>query len=393
MPVFLLLISSMRFKFVITVIYIFTRCSASRKLAYPYYEIFGCENNSEKVRDTCTSYFMPPIVPDVRLHFLRNVRLLKYWIIYREIDYNIFTLETDLLILERETIKQVQPTYMVAGFNQWANSGNVSSGIPEYLIEKLNARRVGHIRKGDFYIFQLPGNHFMFRPPVKYVEGYEEDYQEEPINDFHYAEIDGKGLIIFIGTEPNLHEDLYVKTILDAAEELDVKRIIVPAGVGGEVPYYKERHISATYSLKRMQKELKDYALAFSNYDRNATIGMVINHYSKVRGIESIRMTALTPTYQIPITITTDKKAMYDILRRIRYMFDIDLDLSDLERGYKQQNLDIESVLKKLYITNPEMVSQIENYMERIGESFEELKFEELTRIPDVFLKGFDNSI
>ncbi len=169
-------------------------------------------------------------------------------------------MSNDLLVLEKEIIKPERPTFMIAGFNQWANAGNVSSGIPEYLIEKLNARRVGHIRKGDFYIFQLPGSHFMFRPPVKYVEGYEEGYQEEPINDFHYTEISGKGLVIFIGTEPNQHEDVYINTLLDGAKELGVKRIIVPEGVGGEVPFDKERLVSCTYSLKQLKEELKDYA-------------------------------------------------------------------------------------------------------------------------------------
>ncbi len=297
----------------------------------------------------------------------------------------------NLLILEKEIIKPEIPTFMIAGFNQWANAGNVSSGIPEYLIEKLNTRRVGHIRKGDFYIFQLPGNHFMFRPPVKYVEGHEEDYQEEPINDFHYTEISGKGLVIFIGTEPNQHEDVYVNTLLDGAKELGVKRIIVPAGVGGEVPFDKERRVSCTYSLKQMQEELKNYALTFSNYNRNATIGMVINHYSKERGIESVRMSARTLSYQIPLTISSDKRAMYDILRRIRYMFDIDLDLSDLEKESNQQISDFENELKRFYMGNPELESQITTYMEQIGERFQELRFEERTKIPDVFLKEFND--
>ncbi len=278
---------------------------------------------------------------------------------------------------------------MIAGFNQWANAGNVSSGIPEYLIEKLNARKVGYIRKDDFYIFQLPGSSFMFRPPVKYAEGYEEDYQEEPINDFHYTEIGGKGVIIFIGTEPNQHEDVYVNTLLDGAKELGVKRIIVPAGVGGEVPFDRERLISCTYSLKQMQEELNNYALTFSNYNRNATIGMVINHYSKERGIESVRMSARTPSYQVPLTTSSDKRAMYDILRRIRYMFGINLDLSDLEKESKQQISDFENALKKLYISNPELEPQIATYMDQIGEGFVELKFEEPTKIPDVFLKEF----
>lgn len=297
----------------------------------------------------------------------------------------------DLLVLEKEIIKSEKPTFMIAGFNQWANAGNVSSGIPEYLIEKLHARRVGHIRKDDFYIFQLPGSHFMFRPPVKYVEGYEEDYQEEPINDFHYAEISEKGLIIFIGTEPNQHEDVYVNTLLDGAKELGVKRIIVPAGVGGEVPFDKERLVSCTYSLKQMQEELKTYAVTFSNYDKNATIGMVINHYSKERGIESVRMSARTPSYQLSLPIYSDKRAMYDILRRIRYMFGINLDLSDLEKESKQQISDFENGLKRLCMDNPGLEPQITTYMEQIEEGFKELSFGEPTNIPDVFLKEFKN--
>ena len=145
----------------------------------------------------------------------------------------------ELLVLEKDFIKPDKPTYMIAGFNQWANAGNVSSGIPEYLIDKLDAERIGCILKDDFYLFQLPGSHFMFRPSVKYVDGYEEYYEEEPINDFYFAEVGDKCLVIFLGTEPNQHEDLYINTLLDGAQELGVKRIVVPAGVGGEVPFNK----------------------------------------------------------------------------------------------------------------------------------------------------------
>jgi len=300
-------------------------------------------------------------------------------------------MSNELLILEKENIRREKPTFMIAGFNQWANAGNVSSGIPEYLIEKLNARKIGHIRKDDFYIFQLPDSHYMFRPQVKYVEGYEEEYEEEPINDFYYGEIGEKGLIIFIGTEPNQHEDVYVNIFLDGAKELGVKRIIVPAGVGVEVPFDKERHISCTYSLKQMREELGKYTVMFSNYDRNATIGMVINHYSKARGIESIRMTALTPTYQLSLPVYNDKRAMYDILRRIRYMFGINLDLSDLEKESKKQISDFEKALKTLCLESPELEPQVTTYMQQIRDQFEEVRFEEPTQIPEIFLKEFDN--
>ncbi|MFC2039875.1 PAC2 family protein [Chloroflexota bacterium] len=304
----------------------------------------------------------------------------------------ISSMKNDLLILEKDTINPKKPTFMIAGFNQWANAGEVSSGIPEYLIEKLQAKRLGHICKNDFYLFQTPVSHFMFRPSVKYIEGYEEDYQKELVNDFHYAEIDDKGLIIFIGTEPNQREDMYVNTLLDAAEELGVKRIIVPSGVGGEVPFDKERLVSCTYSLKQMQEELNNYAVKFSNYDKTATIGMVINHHSKERNIESIRMNARVPSYQLSITIPSDKRAMYDILRRIRYMLGINLDLSDLENESKHQSADFGKAIKRICVDNPDVEPQVTAYMEQIRVGFEELRFREPTKIPDVFLKEFDDT-
>jgi predicted ATP-grasp superfamily ATP-dependent carboligase len=297
----------------------------------------------------------------------------------------------DLLVLEKDIVEPGKAAYMIAGFNQWANAGNVSSGIPEYLIEKLQARKIGRIRKGDFYIFQLPISHYLFRPSVKYVEGYEEDYQEEPTNDFHYAEIDGKVLIIFIGTEPNQREDVYVNTLLDAAVELGVKRIVIPAGVGGEVPFDKERLVSCTYSLKHMQEELKTYAVTFSNYGRNATMGMVINHLCKGRAIEAVRLSARTPSYELQLAISTDNRAIYDILRRVRYMLGIDLDLSDLERESKQQNAEFQDTVKRLCIDNPELEPQITKYLEQIEKEFNEVRFNEPTKIPDIFLKEFDN--
>ena len=186
---------------------------------------------------------------------------------------------------------------------------------------------------------------------------------------------------------------MYVNTLLDGAKELGVKRIIVPAGIGGEVPFDGERIVSCHYNLKQMQEELSNYAFTFSDYNMNATIGMVINHFSKERGIESVRMSARTPSYQFSLPIYSDKRAMYDILRRIRYMFGINLDLSDLERESKQQISDIRNTVNELSMEHPELKPQITAYMKRIREGYKEPRFEEPIIIPDVFLKGFDNHL
>jgi hypothetical protein len=140
-----------------------------------------------------------------------------------------------------------------------------------------------------------------------------------------------------------------------------------------------------------MQEELKNYAVTFSNYGRNATIGMVINHHCKERGIESLRLTARTPSYELQLTIPSDRRAIYDILRRIRYMLEINLDLSDLEKEIKLQNSDFQNAIQRLCLENPELEPQITKYMEQVEKEFTELRFDEPTKIPDIFLKEFDN--
>lgn len=286
-------------------------------------------------------------------------------------------MSSDLLVLEKELVTPV-PTYMIAGFNGWSNTGNVSSGIPDYLIQKLRAKKIGRIRRGDFYIYQLPGRGDMFRPPVKYEGGFEVEYHEEPINDFHYAQIDDKGLVIFIGSEPIQHEDVYTNLILDAAEKFGVRRIFVPAGVGSAVPVDKERMVTCIYSLRGMKEELERYAVGLLDFRIGATIGMVMNHYAKERGMGFVRMTAWTPVYNFfvdnqPFTLGPDTKAVFDILKRVRYMFKLDLDLSDLHEESERYVSNARMRLDSLALKNP----QLKEILQKLDSEFKELQFEE----------------
>ena len=62
-----------------------------------------------------------------------------------------------------------------------------------------------------------------------------------------------------------------------------------------------------------------------------------------------------------------------------------------MDKESKQQNSDFKKELRRLYISNSELEPQITTYMEQIEESFKELRFVEPTKIPDVFLKEFND--
>ena len=86
--------------------------------------------------------------------------------------------------------------YMVAGWHQWADAGNISSGLPEYLIQHTGARKIGEIGEDGFYLFQVPGTHHFLRPEIKLKDGYRQELAEQ-LNEFYYTGDDEKAWSFF----------------------------------------------------------------------------------------------------------------------------------------------------------------------------------------------------
>jgi hypothetical protein len=112
---------------------------------------------------------------------------------------------------------------MIAGWHQWADAGEVSSGLPAYLIEHTGARKIGEIKSDAFYLFQIPGLHHLLRPVVKLDQGHREAL-EQKANEFFYSGDEDHGFVIFIGEEPHRSEELYAEAFFDAAEALGEDR-------------------------------------------------------------------------------------------------------------------------------------------------------------------------
>lgn len=279
----------------------------------------------------------------------------------------------ELLALEKQLLPSPQPqTFMVAGFYQQANSGNVSAGIPQYLIDKLGARKIGRILKDHFYESSAW---------IKYEDGFEVDYKDVQ-NDFYFAEVDGKGLVIFVGHSPMFYPDRYATAFLNGAEELKVRRIVSISSRYEEVPFDKERIITATYSLQRMKEELEKYKLTFPTYERPEDHNALINHIAKERNLELVRMSVRVPALALPnnqayTSQIDDYRAFSDVLRRVRYMFGIPLDLSDLatksEEALYQSGVEIGQLIGRF--------PNLRQHLAEIERGFQELKFEEPVKL------------
>jgi proteasome assembly chaperone (PAC2) family protein len=282
--------------------------------------------------------------------------------------------------------------YMIAGWHQWADAGSISSGLPQYLIDQMHAKKIGRIRPGGFYLFQLPGAHHFLRPVVTLEEGHRKSLQQKRNEFFYPADVESemafeKGFLIFLGEEPHQNEEQYTKAFLDAVQDLGVERVAAVAGVYGSVPYNKDRDISCVYSLPGMKDELSRYAIRFSDYEGGATISTYIADKAEQRGIEFFTLYGFVPSYDFstesmavhPVVIEEDYKAWYDMMRRLDHMFDLGIDLSDLKRKSEELSSTWDSKIDQLADTMPEL--EVKDYIENVNADFTEMSFVPLSNV------------
>lgn len=287
---------------------------------------------------------------------------------------------------------QMDEIYLVAGWRQWADAGSMSSGLPEYLVDLTNAKKIGEIVSDPFYMFHLPATHYYLRPEIKFQEGFREEFHDRE-NAYYFAECNGKGLLIFLGDEPHLYAPRYASAFFEVFKELGVRRGVAVGGVYGRLPYDKDRHISCTYSIRKMKDELEKYAVRFSNYEGGATIGSFLVDRAQRLKYEFMVMNALVPSYEFGdssseillhgedlsdtdpqgIRIENDYKAWYDVMLRLNHMFGLQLDLSELSIHSEDLTVAIENKLAELDRNIPEL--DIQRYLQVIAKDFEEMTF------------------
>ena len=255
--------------------------------------------------------------------------------------------------------------YMIAGCRrQWSDGGEISSGLPRYLIDKLQAKKIGELGEQVSKLcfpFQVPGTHDAYRPRVVYQDGL-------PHRDMHrrnYFYDAGDGLIIFLGEEPWFRIDIYGQAFFQAVRELGVRCTVAVEGYNGAAPPELERNVSCIYSNPRMKEELEKYGVSFSNYGsrgRNGpTIGMALSSIAHAEhpDLDVFRLGAMASMFPFlsrnndPVGIARDHRAYYAIMKRLKSMFKLDIDLAELMALGQTESEELRESLERMGESNP----------------------------------------
>ena len=289
--------------------------------------------------------------------------------------------------------------YLIAGWRrQWSDGGEISSGLPRYLIDQTKAREIGEMGPEVSklcYPFQVPGTHDMYRPSVAYKDGLP---TREMLRENHFYDA-GKGLIVFLGEEPWLRIDVYGEAFFQALKELGVSHTVAVEGYNGAAPPELERSVSCTYSHAHMKEKLEKYGLRFSNYgsqSRNGpTIGMALvtmAHYQYTE-FEMFRLGAMAPMYPFlagqrdPACIIKDHRSFYDIMRRLRSMLKLDINLTELMTLGESESRELQQTLERIASTNP----GAKEIIDRVRSDYSYNPFEESVELDPALDKTLDD--
>ena len=287
------------------------------------------------------------------------------------------------LIAWDETPQQAR--VIIAGWRrQWSDGGNISSGLPRWLIDKQSARRIGRMTEEISrmcFPFQIAGTHDLYRPRAAFDDG----LPSRPMqwdNGFWDA---GNGLIIFLGIEPWYRIELYGQAFFEAAAALGSPKIAAVEGYNGPAPPELERRISCVYSKASMADAMREHGMLFSSYGsqqrQGPTVGMALvslAHFNHP-DVEMVRVGAMAPMFPFSgrsggqLGITTDHRAFYDILRRLRALYSLDIDLADLPPRYEEEAARLQESLDRVAGRNEEA----RRYIDRIRNEYRFQEFEE----------------
>ena len=281
---------------------------------------------------------------------------------------------SELLVLDEKPTAR----FLIAGWRrQWSDGGSISSGLPQYLIDQFGARKIGSMSREIeklCYPFQVAGTHDSYRPACAFEDGLPSVAMHWD-NDLYDA---GAGLIIFMGEEPWFEIELYGQAFFEAVRELGVEKTVTVEGYNGPAPPELERRVGCTYSRADMKEELEKYGIQFSSYGsggrQGPTVGMALvnmAHFSHP-DLQVFRLGAMAPMYPFTtqsnqqVGIVTDYRSFYDIMRRIKAMFGLDIDLTDLETRGNVESQRLKETLERIARTN----SNARDIIERVRNDY-----------------------
>ena len=193
--------------------------------------------------------------------------------------------------LQFEYLPDVNDPLFIAGFSGWGNALDISWGMADFIIRKLDAKVFAHIIPDQFYSFDEK------RPTVEIKDGILQGVKH-PGGHFYITNRNEspRDIIILRAIEPSLKWLHFSDVVISVCEKFSVKTIICVGSVFDNV-LHTDTVISALASNNALLSTLDTETIKYANYSGPGGIHSVISDEAQKRGFDFINLWCHCPQY------------------------------------------------------------------------------------------------
>ena len=258
----------------------------------------------------------------------------------------------------------VEFTNLIFAFSGWSDANGTATKAVQFLIEKTKAKKFAEIHAENFYDFSI------VRPNMKFDKS-NNRILEWPKNEFYYSTDEStKGLMFFLGVEPNLKWKTFSSSISTFCSDFKIKMMISLGALLDSVPHTRPIKISGRFSNQHLKDRMEWLGVKDSQYEGPTGINTVLMQESIEKNGQHISLWGHTPHY---VTSSTNPNVTLALLNRVMHLAEFEL---DVQKFIDEGNRFVDRVNGAI-----EIQGEIKSYVQKLEQAYD-LDFRTTTDIP-----------
>ncbi|MFQ6030688.1 MAG: PAC2 family protein [Dehalococcoidia bacterium] len=220
---------------------------------------------------------------------------------------------------------ELQLEYLIMAFAGWPDAGEGATTTLKYLLRQLDGKKFAEIDPEEFFDFSQE------RPRSSRTRDGRRRVHW-PANEFYYwgggDQNPAKGVMFFVGLEPNLKWRTFSKTIADLAEEYGVKTVVHLGALLDAVPHTRNIRLTGSSTRPELQEALDSASIGTSNYQGPTGISSAVMEACTNRGMGYASLWGHTSHY---LQAAPNYRVSYTLANHLAKLLKLPVDLNELK--------------------------------------------------------------
>ena len=212
--------------------------------------------------------------------------------------------------------------HMIIAFAGWADAAEAATTAIKYLTRKLKAKKIAELDPEEFYDFSQT------RPYTSRTKDGRRR-MHWPANEFFSWAPEGsdKGILFYLGVEPNLRWRTFSQEITSLAKEHGVKTVIHLGALLDAVPHTREVRLTGSSTRPDLQTYLEDSGVKSSKYQGPTGISSVLLESFADAGMDYASLWGHTSHY---VQAAPNYRVAHTLLKHFQGILDLPVEIGEL---------------------------------------------------------------